>query len=131
MKIKIIVDPVSISCQSLASCVAPAPAMAMNGITDVPQYSRDPLSQSQDLTVSFSHRGPGCGHGCSPRGRNRHPNKIAADLNAEMEVIRLQFPIVFSYIHASGYTTASNTSAALPLLQQLNHLDLLLSIFTV
>jgi len=102
MKIKIVVDPVSIPSQSLASRVAPAPAMATNGTTDVPRYSKDPLPRSQDLTVSFSRGGPkrGCGRG--PRRRNERPNKIAADLDAEMEVTKLRFPIVFSHIHTSS-----------------------------
>lgn len=102
MKIEIVVDPVSIPGQSLASRVAPAPATATNGTTDVPRYGEDPLSRRRDLIVSFSRGGPRRGRGRGPRRRNERPNKTAADLDAEMEVTKLRFPIVISHIHTSS-----------------------------
>ena len=44
MKIEIVVDPVNIPSQSLASRVAPAPTTATTGATDTPRYGKDPLS---------------------------------------------------------------------------------------
>ena len=38
MKIEIVVDPVNIPAQSLASRVAPAPTPSTNGTTDAPRY---------------------------------------------------------------------------------------------
>jgi len=113
MKIEIVVDPVNLPGQSLASRVAPAPATATNGTTEAPRYGEDPLSRSQDLIVSFSRGGPRRGRGRGPRRRNERPNKTAADLDAEMEVTKLRFSITLSRIHTSlqDYTAASNTSA--------------------
>ncbi|KAF9652334.1 hypothetical protein BDM02DRAFT_3081169, partial [Thelephora ganbajun] len=68
MKIEIVVDPVNLPGQSLASRVAPAPAPATNGTTDAPRRG-----------------GPRRGRGRSARRRNERPNKTAADLDAEME----------------------------------------------
>jgi hypothetical protein len=45
MKIEIVVDPVTIPAQSLASRVAPAPTTATTGTTDAPRYGEDPLSR--------------------------------------------------------------------------------------
>lgn len=45
MKIEIIVDPVNLSAQSLASRVAPAPAPVTTGTTDAPRYGEDPVSR--------------------------------------------------------------------------------------
>jgi hypothetical protein len=101
MKIEIVVDPVNLPSQSLASRVAPAPATDTNGTIDAPRYGEDPLSRSRDLTVSFSRGGPRRGRGRGPRRRNERPNKTAADLDAEMEVTKLRFPITFSHVHAS------------------------------
>ena len=44
MKIEIVVDPVNISAQSLASRVAPAPAPGVNETIDAPRYDEGPLS---------------------------------------------------------------------------------------
>jgi len=68
MKIEIVVDPVNLPGQSLASRVAPAPAIATNGTTDAPRRG-----------------GPRRGRGRGARRRNERPNKTAADLDAEME----------------------------------------------
>lgn len=102
MKIEIVVDPVNLPGQSLASRVAPAPATATNGTTEAPRYGEDPLSRSQDLIVSFSRGGPRRGRGRGPRRRNERPNKTAADLDAEMEVTKLRFLYyTFTYSHFS------------------------------
>jgi len=69
MKIEIVVDPVNLPGQSLASRVAPAPATTTNGTTDVPRRGG----------------GPRRGRGRGARRRNERPNKTAADLDAEME----------------------------------------------
>ena len=45
MKIEIVVDPVSVPVQSLASRVAPAPTTATTGTTDAPRYGEGPLSR--------------------------------------------------------------------------------------
>jgi len=66
MKIEIVVDPVNLPGQSLASRVAPAPAT--NGTAEAPRRG-----------------GPRRGRGRGPRRRNERPNKTAADLDAEME----------------------------------------------
>jgi len=68
MKIEIVVDPVNLPSQSLASRVAPAPVTATNGTTDAPRRG-----------------GPRRGRGRGARRRNERPNKTAADLDAEME----------------------------------------------
>jgi len=114
MKIEIVVDPVNLPSQSLASRVAPAPTTATNGTTDAPRYGEDPLTRSQDLIVSFSRGGPRRGRGRGARRRNERPNKTAADLDAEMEVIKFRFSVVSSHIHTprQDYTAASNTPAA-------------------
>lgn len=97
MKIEIVVDPVSLPGQSLASRVAPAPATVTNGTTDAPRYDEDSISGSEDLIVSFSRGGPRRGRGRGARRRNERPNKSAADLDAEMEVTKLPFPRVFTH----------------------------------
>ena len=92
MKIEIVVDPVNLPSQSLASRVAPAPVTTTNGTTDVPRYDKDPISWSEDLIESSSRGGgPRRGRGRGARRRNERPNKTAADLDAEMEVTRLPF----------------------------------------
>lgn len=102
MKIEIIVDPVNLPSQSLASRVAPAPATATNGTTDAPRYDEDPLCRSEDLITSFSRGAPRRGRGRGPRRRNERPNKTAADLDAEMEVTKLRFPCCFfTHSHSS------------------------------
>lgn len=68
MKIEIVVDPVNLPGQSLASRVAPPPAPATNGTSDVPRRG-----------------GPKRARGRGGRRRNERPNKTAADLDAEME----------------------------------------------
>jgi hypothetical protein len=89
MKIEIVVDPVNLPGQSLASRVAPAPTT--NGTADAPRYGKDTLlAQSQDLIVSFSRGAPRRGRGRGARRRNERPNKSAADLDAEMEVTELR-----------------------------------------
>lgn len=89
MKIEIVVDPVNIPGQSLASRVAPAPAPGSNEITEAPRYGKDQFTaRNGDLTASFSRAGPKRGRGRGRR-RNERPNKTAADLDAEMEVTKL------------------------------------------
>ncbi|KAF9788635.1 hypothetical protein BJ322DRAFT_1099100 [Thelephora terrestris] len=66
MKIEIVVDPVNLPGQSLASRVAPAPTT--NGTADAPRRGA-----------------PRRGRGRGARRRNERPNKSAADLDAEME----------------------------------------------
>ena len=44
MKIEIVVDPVNIPAQSLASRVAPAPTVTTTETVDAPRYGEDPLS---------------------------------------------------------------------------------------
>lgn len=91
MKIEIVVDPVNLPSQSLASRVAPAPVTATNGTTDAPRYGEAPISWSEDLIVSSSRGGPRRARGRGARRRNERPNKTAADLDAEMEVTKLPF----------------------------------------
>ena len=133
MKIEIVVDPINMPAQSLASRVAPAPITATTGTTDTPRYGEDPLlPRSQDLIVSSSRGGPRRGRGRGARRRSERPSKSVADLDAEMEVTKLHPPVIFHVFTLLVRTTPLQVARPLPPLTllplQLNCLVLLSSL---